>query len=206
MKKLFKILLFIISIILITGIGIIAANTLLVGHIPVSVRNLETSIEFFKGCIFDITTDQPTYPPGEDIIITGSITNTNTIKQTIFCKGNIDFFEADDGAIYYITIYNSNYSLVWDQYKSVLDNATNPIFTGLFGTYNFTLKPGATTHCITTWNQTYGENIPNGPQYTPVPSGIYHIVVELEIDWMYYYEPPFPARHFGKETSITIEQ
>lgn len=206
MKKLYKILLFIISIILITGIGIIAANNLLVGHIPVSVRNLETSIEFFKGCIFDITTDQTTYPPGEDITITGSIINTHSTKQTIFCEGTIEFFEADDGALYYISIYNSNYSLVWDNYQSVLDNATNPIFTGLFGTYNFSLEPGATTKCITTWNQTYGIKNPNGPQYTPVPPGIYHIVVELEIDWMYYYGSRFPARHFGKETSITIEE
>jgi hypothetical protein len=206
MKKPFKILLFIIIILIITGIGIIAANTLLVGHIPISVRNLETSIEFFDGCIFDIATDQPTYPPGENIIITGSITNTNTIKQTIYCKGAIEFFEADDGAVYYISIYNSNYSLVWDRTQSVLDNSTNPIFTGLFGTYNFTLEPDAATHCITTWNQTYGINIPNGPQYTSVPPGIYHVVVELEIDWMYYYGSRFPARHFGKETSITIEQ
>ena len=206
MKKLFKIILFIIIIIIITGIGIIAANTLLVGHIPVSVRNLETSIEFFEGCIFDISTDQPTYPPGEEIIITGSITNTNTIKQTIYCEGNIEFFEAEDGAIYYISVYNSNYSLVWDHYQSVLDNSTNPIFTGLFGTYNFTLEPGATTYCITPWNQTYGINNPNGQQYTPVKPGIYYIVVELEIDWMYYYEPLYPARHFGKQTSITIKQ
>ena len=70
MKKTMKSLIIVIFLIIIAGIVIIAANQDQVGHIPISVRNLEQNIEFFDGAEFDITTDQTNYSQGEEITIT----------------------------------------------------------------------------------------------------------------------------------------
>ena len=205
MKKSMKILVLVAVVIIIAGIGIITANTILVGHIPVAVRNLEQTIELFDGVEYDIHTDKTTYQYGENITIMGTISNYDTTNKTIFCKGYIDFLNAEDGALYYISVYDNGYDLIWFEYAPTLDNSTNPIYTGLFGTYNFTLAPNAETRCIHTWNQTFGAFTPPSLYGTQVPPGTYHIVAELEIDWEYYHGTPFPMRHFRKETTITIE-
>ena len=56
------------------------------------------------------------------------------------------------------------------------------------------------------WNQTYDAFKPDPIKGTQLPPGIYHIIAELKIDWPYYYGIRFPDRHFGKETTITIEE
>ena len=198
-----KIILIVIIVTIIIGVSILAANESKEGHIPLCVRYLEQTIEYFDGVEFYISTDQSSYSTGEEIIITGKITNHNSTNQTIFSHGN------HSGAIFYVNVYDEGYLLVSKEIIYIKDNSTNPIYTGLFGTFNFTLQPNATITCKYTWNQSYNNKNVYTPRYEygkQVPPGIYHPVVELPIDWTYYCGPQFRARNFGKEITILINK
>ena len=200
MKKTMKSLIIVIFLIIIAGIVIIAANQDQVGHIPLSVRNLEQNIEFFDGAEFEITTDQSNYSQGEEITITATVTNYNSTNITIFC----DSYNL--GASFYVAVYDEHYELVSKEYIGVVDNLTNPQPYG-FGTMNFTLSPNSTITCEYKWNQTYNNKNTIVPHYTygePVPSGIYRPVVEIKVAWEIYYDDLIKFRNFGKETIITI--
>lgn len=202
MKKTMKIPIIVIIVTIIIGISILAANEPQEGHIPLCVRYLEQTIEYFDGAEFDINTDQSNYSIGEEIIITGKITNYNSTTQTIFCHGN------DSGTLFHVNVYDEGYLLVSKELIFINDNSTNPIYTGLFGTFNFSLQPSATITCKYSWNQSYNNKNIFTPRYEygeQVPPGIYHPVVELPINWQYYCGPQFRARNFGKETTITIK-
>jgi hypothetical protein len=199
MKKTIKILIF-TGIILII-ISIIAANTLLKKKMPLSVTNLEQNIEFFEGVEFDITSEKQHYQGGENITVTAIITNQNTTNKTLCCRGT------QDGALYIFSIYDDAYKLMCQEQILVYDNTTNPRYTGIFGSYNFTLSPNAKTICQGNWNQTYNvKNIQTkGYKYgQPVPPGNYSATIILKIAWDHYYTNSFPMRYFGKETKIQI--
>lgn len=195
----------IISIIIVSiGGGIITAE-LLKEPVPYHVETLRNMIELFDGVQYYIQSDNNKYTIGENIVVTSTLINYNNSNITIFCEGIINQTTLVPYTSYEYKIYDKNYSLIWFDTIGSTDNATNPIYTGLFGTYNFTLAPSQTTQCILQWKQTYGAFQTPELLGKQVPPGKYRIVGQLLVAWWHYYGECYPLRNYGAMTEVTIE-
>ena len=168
---------------------------------PLSVVHMEST---FEGINLGANTDKDRYTLGEDVKISGILSNPNTNDTVLYCSGykNKETGELFNSNLITITVYTEYYESVWgvSNKPGKYDLGTNYTFT----TYTIPIDSSSNFTKTVVWDQTT-KNVTTG-LYEQVTSGTYYIVVKLPVNWEHYYgESPIPFKTFGDSKKIVIE-